>query len=66
MVILWHYKNIIMDFSQFLGFILFLTIITMGFWLMIFLLTFVIPYWIVGYLREEWKYRKQEKAVIEE
>jgi|TARA_B110000305_G_C19411180_1_gene625540 hypothetical protein len=55
-----------MDFSQYSGFLLFLSIFTMGFWLMIFLLTFVIPYWIVGYLREEWKYKKKEKAVIEE
>jgi len=55
-----------MDFSQFSGFLLFLTVLMMGFWLMFFLLIFVIPYWIVGYLREEWKYRKQEKAVIEE
>lgn len=54
-----------MDFSQFSGVLLFLTILTMGFWLMIFLLTFVIPYWIIGYLREEWKYRKEGKAVIE-
>ncbi|PHR74666.1 MAG: hypothetical protein COA67_00940 [Lutibacter sp.] len=50
-----------MDFSQFSGFVLFLTVFTMGFWLMIFLITFVIPYWIVGYLREEWKYRKMER-----
>ena len=54
------------EFDQYLGFIAFLTILTIGFWLMIFLLTFVIPYWIVGYLREEWKYKKKEKAVIEE
>ncbi len=53
-----------MDFSQFSGFLAFLTILTMGFWLMIFLLTFVIPYWIIGYLREEWKYRKEERPVI--
>ncbi len=58
-----------MDFSQYSGFLLFLTVFTMGFWLMIFLLTFVIPYWIIGYLRETWKYRKMEKkaeAVLEE
>ena len=55
-----------MDFSQFSGYLLFLTILTMGFWLMIFLITFVIPYWIIGYLREEWKYRNEEKAEIKE
>jgi uncharacterized membrane protein len=47
-----------MDLSQFSGFLVFLTIFTMGFWLMLFLLTFVIPYWIVGYFKEAWKYRK--------
>ncbi len=58
-----------LDFSQYSGFLLFLAVFTTGFWLMIFLISFVIPYWIVGYLREEWKYRKQDKtadAVFEE
>lgn len=50
-----------MTLSQFAGFLVFLTVFTIGFWLMIFLITFVIPYWIVGYLREEWKYRKEKK-----
>ena len=36
------------DFDQYLGFLAFLTILTIGFWLMIFLLTFVIPYWVGG------------------
>ena len=34
------------------GFIAFLTILTIGFWLMIFLLTFVIPYWLTGNIKE--------------
>ena len=51
-----------MDLSQFSGFLVFLTIFTMGFWLMLFLLTFVIPYWIVGYFKEAWKYRKEGKV----
>ena len=55
-----------MDLSQFSGFLVFLTIFTMGFWLMIFLLTFVIPYWLVGYLRESWKYRNEDKKEIKE
>ena len=54
-----------MDLSQFSGFLVFLTIFTMGFWLMIFLITFVIPYWLVGYFRESWKYRKEGKATTE-
>jgi len=36
------------EFDQYLGFLAFLTILTIGFWLMIFLVTFVIPYWIFG------------------
>ena len=31
------------EFDQYLGFLAFLTILTIGFWLMIFLATFVIP-----------------------
>ena len=37
-----------MEFDQYLGFILFLSVLTMGFWLMILLLTFIIPYWVSG------------------
>jgi len=51
-----------MDLSQFSGFLVFLTIFTMGFWLMIFLITFIIPYWLIGYFRESWKYRKEGKV----
>ncbi len=40
------------EFDQYLGFIAFLTILTIGFWLMIFLLTFVIPYWLTGSIKE--------------
>ncbi|WP_165605814.1 hypothetical protein [Flavivirga aquatica] len=49
------------DFDQYLGFLAFLTILTIGFWLMIFLLTFVIPYWIGGSLIERFKEIKEEK-----
>ena len=55
-----------MDLSEFSGFLVFLTIFTMGFWLMIFLLTFVIPYWLIGYFREAWKFRKEGRAVPKE
>jgi uncharacterized membrane protein len=51
-----------MDLSQFSGFLAFLAIFTMGFWLMIFLLAFVIPYWVIGYFKEAWKYRKEDKS----
>lgn len=49
------------DFDQYLGFLAFLTILTIGFWLMIFLLTFVIPYWIGGALIERIKEIIEEK-----
>ena len=44
-----------MEFDQYLGFILFLTVLTMGFWLMILLLTFIIPYWVSGAIIERMK-----------
>ncbi len=50
-----------MEFQQFIGFLVFLTVFTMGFWMMIFLLVFVIPYWIIGYLKEEWTLKRAAK-----
>jgi uncharacterized membrane protein len=49
------------DFDQYLGFLAFLTILTLGFWLMIFLITFVVPYWIGGALIERIKEIRAEK-----
>ena len=49
------------DFDQYLGFLAFLAILTLGFWLMIFLITFVIPYWIGGYFLEVFKERRAKK-----
>ena len=49
------------DFNQYLGFLAFLTIFTIGFWLMIFLITFVIPYWIGGALLERFKEIRADK-----
>ena len=54
------------DFDQYLGFLAFLTILTIGFWLMIFLLTFVIPYWIGGSLIERLKEMREEKRAKRE
>ena len=48
------------DFSQYLGFLAFMTIITIGFWLMIFLVS-ILPYWIGGSLLERWKLRREAK-----
>jgi hypothetical protein len=48
------------EFQQYLGFLLFLTILTMGFWLMFFLVSFL-PYWVTGALFEMYKERKAKK-----
>lgn len=48
------------EFSQYLGFLLFLTILTIGFWLMIFLVGFV-HYWIGGSIIELLKEKKAKK-----
>jgi antibiotic biosynthesis monooxygenase (ABM) superfamily enzyme len=50
------------EFDQYLGFLAFLTILTIGFWLMIFLITFVIPYWLTGNLMQWIKERKAKKS----
>jgi len=49
------------EFDQYVGFLAFLTILTIGFWLMIFLLMFVVPYWLGGNLMEFWKERRKAK-----
>ena len=53
--------TIMFDFNQYLGFLAFLTIFTIGFWLMIFLITFVIPYWIGGALLERFNEIRADK-----
>ncbi|AIG30362.1 hypothetical protein SL053_001732 [Flavobacterium psychrophilum] len=50
------------EFPQYLGFILFLTILTIGFWLLFFLVGFV-QYWIGGAL---WEFYKEKRAKKEE
>ena len=49
------------EFSQYLGFLLFLTILTIGFWLMFFLVAFV-QYWVGVYLSEAYKEKKDKKG----
>ncbi len=49
------------EFDQYLGFLAFLTILTIGFWLMIFLLMFVVPYWLGGNFMEFWRERRKAK-----
>jgi hypothetical protein len=48
------------EFDQYLGFISFLTIFTIGFWLMIFLITFIIPYWLFGSIKEYIKFGRNK------
>jgi hypothetical protein len=56
-----------MDFSQYSGFVLFMFIFTAGFWLLIFLLSFVVPYWLtlawIDRIKEN-KERKHEKKRV--
>lgn len=54
------------EFDQYLGFLAFLTILTIGFWLMIFLLTFVVPYWLFGNIKELLKERRDKKRSARE
>jgi hypothetical protein len=57
------------EFDQYIGFLVFMGTLTIGFWLMIFLMAFVVPYWIGGSVTElvkekleERKKKKEEKA----
>ena len=54
------------EFDQYLGFLAFLTILTIGFWLMIFMITFVVPYWIGGAFIERMKELREERKAAKE
>lgn len=59
---LYHFlKEIIMQFDQFLGYLIFMAIFTMGFWLMIFVLSFVVPIWVAGGIKEMFTGKKKTK-----
>jgi len=58
-----YYK--MLDFSQFSGLVLFMFIFTAGFWLLIFLLTFVVPYWLVGSIWENIKLKREAKKAAQ-
>ncbi|PZD79340.1 hypothetical protein [Mesonia sp. K7] len=49
------------EFDQYLGFLAFLGIATIGFWLMILLLTFIVPYWVGGSIMEMIKEKREER-----
>ncbi len=55
-----------LDFSEFSGLVLFMFIFTTGFWLLIFLLTFVVPYWIGGTIWENIKLKREAKKAAKE
>lgn len=52
------------EFQQYLGFILFLTVLTIGFWLMFFLVSFV-SYWVGGATIELIKEKRAKKRQSE-
>ena len=54
-----------LDFSEFSGFLLFMFIFTAGFWLLIFLLTFVVPYWIGGTILENMKLKREARKAAD-
>ncbi|MDX1327959.1 MAG: hypothetical protein R3299_09645 [Arenibacter sp.] len=54
------------EFDQYLGFLAFAAILLTGFWLMIFLMTFVIPYWIGGSIIEALKEKREAKKAQRE
>ncbi len=49
------------EFDQYLGFLAFLSILTLGFWLMILLTVVIIPYWLIGSAIENFKMKQEEK-----
>jgi len=53
------------EFQQYLGFLLFLCIFTLGFGLMIFLVNFV-AYWVFGASIEAWKEKRARKKLEEQ
>ena len=53
------------EFQQYLGFLMFLTILTMGFWLMFFLVSFV-GYWVGGASLELYREKKAKKKLEKE
>ena len=53
------------EFDQYLGFLAFIIIGLMGFWVMLFL-TSIIPYWIGGAIKEMLDEQKEKKRLEKE
>ncbi|WP_461533617.1 hypothetical protein [Sinomicrobium sp.] len=49
------------EFDQYLGFLAFAGIALMGFWLMVFLTAFAIPYWVTGAIVEMIKEKREAR-----
>ncbi|AVM49906.1 serine hydroxymethyltransferase [Capnocytophaga sp. oral taxon 878] len=49
--------------EQFLGFLLFVVIFLIGFWLLCFL-CLVLPYWLIGEIKERFKERKSTSTEV--
>ncbi|ATA71679.1 serine hydroxymethyltransferase [Capnocytophaga sputigena] len=50
------------NFNQYIGFLLFVVIFLIGFWLLCFLCS-VLPYWLIGVIKEQFKERKSTKNI---
>lgn len=55
---------LVFTFNQYLGFLAFLIIALMGFWLLIFLSAFI-PYWIGGAIKERMQLKRAEQKELE-
>lgn len=53
------------EFDQFLGFVAFMVVGLMGFWLMVFLMA-ILPYWVGGNIKELLDERKAAKNNAQE
>ena len=65
MILIYFKETQMLDFSEFSGFLLFMFIFTAGFWLLIFLLTFVVPYWIGGTIWENMKLKREARKAAD-
>ncbi|HLS10935.1 MAG TPA: hypothetical protein VK050_02110 [Flavobacteriaceae bacterium] len=59
------FTALVFTFNQYLGFLAFLIIALMGFWLLLFLTAFI-PYWIGGAIKERMQLKRAEQKELEE
>lgn len=58
------FTALVFTFNQYLGFLAFLIIALMGFWLLLFLTAFI-PYWIGGAIKERMQLKRAEQKELE-